>query len=212
MDTNIKILILEDSKDDVKLILRELNKSEIHFSSEVVQAREEYENMLDKFTPDIILADYSLPEFDGVTAFNIKQNKNPLIPFIMVSGVIGEENAVELIKTGITDYVLKDKLNVLNQKIDRALKATKEIKEKISVIEKLKIQNSKLFEIAFLQSHQVRGPITNILGLIELFNHDDPSDPINSEIITKLHQTTIEFDSIIHKVVQNTKEIKDLLQ
>lgn len=212
MDTNIKILILEDSKDDVKLILRELKKSEILFSSEVAQAREEYENMLDKFKPDIILADYSLPEFDGVTAFNIKQEKYPLIPFIMVSGVIGEENAVELIKTGVTDYVLKDKLNVLNQKIDRAIKAAKEIKEKISVIEKLKIQNSKLFEIAFLQSHQVRGPITNILGLIELFNHQDPNDPINSEIITKLLQTTIEFDSIIHKVVQNTKEIKDLLQ
>src|SRR5690606_40687579 len=112
----------------------------------------------------------------------------------------------------ITDYVLKDRLNVLNQKISRALKEAKEIKEKTLAVEALKIQNSKLFEIAFLQSHQVRGPITNILGLIELFNHLDFSDPINGEIIRKLRETTMEFDNIIHMVVQKTNEIKDLLQ
>src|SRR5690606_34910517 len=171
MDTNIKILILEDSKDDAKLILHELRKSELYFTSEVVKSRRAYEDMLNKFKPDIILADYSMPEFDGVTAFNIKQKKYPETPFILVSGTIGEEKVVELIKTGITDYVLKDRLNVLNQKISRALKEAKEIKEKTLAVEALKIQNSKLFEIAFLQSHQVRGPITNILGLIELFNH-----------------------------------------
>jgi len=212
MDTNIKILILEDSKDDAKLILHELRKSELYFTSEVVKSRRAYEDMLNKFKPDIILADYSMPEFDGVTAFNIKQKKYPETPFILVSGTIGEEKVVELIKTGITDYVLKDRLNVLNQKISRALKEAKEIKEKTLAVEALKIQNSKLFEIAFLQSHQVRGPITNILGLIELFNHLDFSDPINGEIIRKLRETTMEFDNIIHMVVQKTNEIKDLLQ
>ena len=208
----IKILILEDNRYDEELVLRELKNSGINSSTEIVQTREAYERKLDEFEPDIILADYALPKFDGVTAFSIKQEKYPDIPFIIVSGTIGEENAVELIKKGVTDYVLKDKINTLNQKINRALKEAEERKEKELAIEKLKIQNSKLFEIAFLQSHQVRGPITNILGLIELFNYENPNDPINTDIIKKLHQTTKEFDNIIHKVVKNTQEIKDILQ
>lgn len=208
----VKILIIEDNKYDEELVLRELKNSGINSSTEIVQTRETFEKKLDEFEPDIILADYALPKFDGVTAFGIKQEKYPDTPFIIVSGTIGEENAVELIKRGITDYVLKDKISTLSQKINRALKEAKERKEKTLAVEKLKVQNSKLLEIAFLQSHQVRGPITNILGLIELFNHENPNDPINGEIMRKLQQTTMEFDSIIHKVVKNTIEIKNILQ
>ena len=106
----IKILILEDNQNDAELLVRELKKSGLDFSFEHIQTRDAFEYALVNFKPDIILSDYSLPSFDGITAFYIKQKKSPDIPFIIVSGTIGEENAVELIKHGVTDYVLKDKL------------------------------------------------------------------------------------------------------
>lgn len=114
MSDKIKILILEDNQSDAELLQHELKKSELNFSSEIVQTRQEFDNALDNFKPDIILSDYSLPSFDGVTAFHVKQKKSPDTPFIIVSGTLGEENAVELIKKGVTDYVLKDNLISLN--------------------------------------------------------------------------------------------------
>jgi two-component system sensor histidine kinase/response regulator len=142
--SELKILILEDNQNDVDLLYRELKKSGLSFISRIVQTREEYENALENFGPDIILSDYSLPTFDAVTAFRIKQEKSPYIPFIIVSGIIGEENAVELIKNGVTDYTPKDKLFTLSPKINRALKDSEERKEKNITAEKLKIQAAEL--------------------------------------------------------------------
>lgn len=210
MDEKKKILIVEDNEFDVELLQRELRKSGLDFFSEVTQSRIEFERLLDDFKPDIIISDYHLPQFDGLTAFKIKQEKDPTIPFIIVSGTIGEENAVELIKSGVTDYTLKDKLDYINQKVIRALKEAEERKEKIIAVEKLKTQNAKLVEIVFLQSHQVRAPIVNIFGLINMFNFDNPNDPANSEVLINLKKTTKDFDNIIREIVKKTEEIMDI--
>jgi len=119
MESNCKVLIIEDNKSDIDLLQRELKKNQFNYISEIVETRESYVNALDTFHPDIILSDYSLPSFDGVSAFNIKQNKSPETPFIIVSGTIGEERSVELIRDGVTDYALKDKLFALMPKIYR---------------------------------------------------------------------------------------------
>ena len=144
MPATLKILVLEDNENDADLLFRELNKSGLNFISAVVQTRQEFEDALQHFCPDIILSDYSLPAFDAVTAFHIKQKTFPHIPFIIVSGVIADESAVELIKNGVTDYALKDKLFTLVPKINRALKDTQERKEKIIIAEKLNIQAAEL--------------------------------------------------------------------
>ncbi len=144
MTTNLKILVLEDNKSDADLLQRELKKSGLIFTCEIVQTRVDFEAALHNFRPDIILSDYSLPSFDAVSAFVLKQSLFPLIPFIIVSGVIGEENAVELIKNGVTDYTPKDKLITLSTKIERALKDTGERIEKKSIAEKLNIQTAEL--------------------------------------------------------------------
>jgi signal transduction histidine kinase len=144
MTVNLKILILEDNQSDADLLQRELKRSGLVFISEIVQTRLEFEGALQNFHPDIILSDYSLPAFDAVSAFQIKQNIAPLIPFIIVSGVIGEEIAVDLIKNGVTDYTIKDKLFTLSTKINRALKDAEARKEKIADAEKLKRQSAEL--------------------------------------------------------------------
>jgi DNA-binding NtrC family response regulator len=209
MTDGLKILIVEDNQSDTDLLQRELKKNGWNFISEVVQTRESYENALESFSPDIILSDYSLPAFDGVTAFNIKQKKSPEIPFIIVSGTIGEEKSIELIKSGITDYALKEKIFSLPPKISRALKDAKEKREKKIIDEALRTQHEKLLKIAFLQSHQVRVPIANILGLFNLFEFDKPADPINAEVLFMLKLVADSLDKTIHEIVQNTGEIKN---
>src|ERR1700712_3730888 len=144
MIAEAKILILEDDKSDADLLCRELKKSGLVFRSEVVQTKLTFEKALEQFRPDIIISDYSLPSFDAVTAFRIKQNTYPLIPFIIVSGTIGEENAVELIKEGVTDYASKGKLFALSVKIERALKEAEEKKEKVIIDEKLRVQTAEI--------------------------------------------------------------------
>jgi CheY-like chemotaxis protein len=208
MEDNLKILLIEDNQSDVELIQRELKKYRLNFTLELVETRLKYENALRNFTPDIILSDYSLPSFDGLTAFHIKQRLFQDIPFIMVSGTIGEERAVELIKNGITDYTLKDKLYTLYPKIVRGLKEAKESKEKRISDEKIRTQYEKLLEIAFLQSHQVRVPIANILGLFNLFKFDCPADPINSQVLLELKTVAEVLDKVIHEIVKKTSEIE----
>ena len=125
-----RVLILEHEPDDIALLVYELKKGNFNYVSEIVETRDTFTQALHDFKPEIVLSDYSLPSFDGVAAYQIKQEICPDIPFIIVSGTIGEENAVELIKKGVTDYVLKDKLFTIIPKIKRALKEAKERVEK----------------------------------------------------------------------------------
>jgi|GEM_PF-1529442 CheY-like chemotaxis protein len=208
MTDDFKVLIIEDNQSDADLLLRELKKNGLHFTFEIVETRESFEFALENFSPDIILSDYTLPSFDGVTAFHIKQNKSPEVPFIIVSGTIGEERAVELIKSGITDYALKDKLFSLPSKIKRALKDAEEKREKRNTDDELKEQHEKLLKIALMQSHQLRGPIANILGLFNLFEFDDPCAPVNGKVLAMLKLVAESLDKTIHEITQNTGEIK----
>jgi DNA-binding NtrC family response regulator len=208
MANEIKILLLEDNPSDADLIQQYMKRSGLVFTIKVVQTCEVYEKSIEEFRPDIILSDFSLPSFDGITAFHIKQEVHRDVPFIIVSGTIGEEKAVELIKMGVDDYASKDNLVSLGQKINRALKETENRIAKRIADQKLKLLNEKLFEIAFLQSHQVRVPVTQIIGLFSLFNFENPSDPINAEVLNKLKESAESLDNIIREIVKKTNEIK----
>lgn len=139
-----KVLILEDNSSDADLIVRHLKKSGSSFITKTVESKKVFEDSLDTFLPDIILSDYSLPSFDAVSAFKIIKERNLTTPFIIISGTIGEENAVMLIKEGVTDYVSKNNFSSLLQKITRALKETEEQIEKEDLLERLKTQTAAL--------------------------------------------------------------------
>ncbi len=143
MDDLLSILILEHDADDIELIQYELRKGGIVFNACIAHDQGSYEHALKDFSPQIILSDYSLPSFDGIHAFRIKQEICPDIPFLFVSGAIGEENSIELIKSGVTDYVLKDKLFTLPLKIDRAMSEWREKQAKREAEQKL-IKSEKL--------------------------------------------------------------------
>jgi PAS domain S-box-containing protein len=131
LSDSIRILFIEDNPDDLELLSYELKRNGIPHTACIVQTKADYERELINFNPQVILSDYALPSFNGLSAYQIKQNILPDVPFIIVSGTIGDENAVALIRNGITDYVLKDNIYQVPLKITRALKEAAERKEKI---------------------------------------------------------------------------------
>jgi signal transduction histidine kinase/BarA-like signal transduction histidine kinase len=127
---DLRILILEDVATDVALIERELRRQKIGFVSKWVKTEKDFINQLHSFTPDLILSDYNLPVFNGVQALAITLSERPEVPFIIVSGSLGEERAVEILKSGATDYVLKDRLSRLPQAVLRARREATERRER----------------------------------------------------------------------------------
>lgn len=130
MNIELRILILEDDEVDAKLIEQELQRSKLVHSSRVVMNEQDFMAGLEYHRPDIILADYKVPRFDGLAALAVARRKCPEVPFIFVSGVMGEELAVEALKSGATDYVVKDKLGRLTPAILRALREVQERNER----------------------------------------------------------------------------------
>jgi len=144
MSGELHILILEDVPTDAELIKDELREAGMIFTSKSVQDRAAYFEALDEFCPDIILSDYSLPSFDGLSALKLAVGKCPDVPFIFVSGALGEETAIDLLKQGATDYVLKSRLSRLGPAVTRALQEVRERAERKMVEEALKKREQAL--------------------------------------------------------------------
>jgi len=134
----LHILLLEDDPIDGELIGKVLSKSKITSHLTRVTNRQEFVESLNERLPDLILADYVLPTFDGLTAHQLAQAICPDVPFILVSGVLGEEQAVEALKQGATDYILKQRLERLEPAVRRALREKQERTERQLVTKALK--------------------------------------------------------------------------
>ena len=122
MDDTIRILLAEDNINDVKLLEKEFTKNGMKFSIHVVDNESEYRKALEEIKPDIILSDYTMPVFDGLTALRIRMEKAPMVPFIIVTGSIDEITAVECIKAGADDYVLKEGIHRIYPAVKSALR------------------------------------------------------------------------------------------
>jgi len=110
MKKAIHILIIEDNESDAALIIRLLRKAETHITCEVIDTAPQLERALGQHSCDFVICDYSLPQFDAIHALKRIKNHNFDIPFIVVSGTVGEETAVELMRAGAQDYIMKDNL------------------------------------------------------------------------------------------------------
>ena len=116
----LRILHLEDVQADAELVTRQLDKAELPHVVQNVASRDAFAQALAQFQPDVILADYSLPSFDGLSAVQMVRQKDPDLPIIVVTGILGDEAAVGMIKAGANDYILKDRLARLGPAIERA--------------------------------------------------------------------------------------------
>jgi len=130
MNGILKILFIEDVLQDAELIWREIGKEGLQFSHELVSTQNEYLEALNSTPPDIIISDFSLPKFDGLTALEIRNKICPMTPFILVTGSVNEEVAVECMKSGADDYILKNNLVRLLPAINNSLQKIKLTRER----------------------------------------------------------------------------------
>lgn len=121
MKDSIKILFIEDVQADAEMIWREISKNNINFEKKLVENKKDYISALELFEPELIISDYSLPQFDGMSALLLKNELAPEVPFILVTGSINEEIAVELMKSGADDYLIKQNLSRLGAAVTQAL-------------------------------------------------------------------------------------------
>jgi len=125
MRTQLKLVVVEDSVADAELLARHLAKAGLHCAINRVQTEPEFIAALHEDKPDLILSDFSLPNFSGLRALDLAVIHAPDTPFIYVSGTIGEERAIDALRRGATDYVLKSNLSRLSSAIERALREAK---------------------------------------------------------------------------------------
>jgi PAS domain S-box-containing protein len=130
MSDNLRILFVEDLVNDFELALYEIRKNRPHFSFKRVDTLADYEKSLKDFHPDIIISDYAMPLFNGMLALAMKKDCCPDIPFIMLTGSMNEETAVECMKGGADDYVIKEHIRRLPHAIETALTNAAVKKEK----------------------------------------------------------------------------------
>src|SRR5215813_2836383 len=126
MTSPLHVLHLEDNANDAELIQAALDSECIVSDVARVETRVDFLAALEQGGFDVVLADYTLPSFDGLSALNLARETCPDVPFIFVSGTLGEEVAIEALKIGATDYVLKERLSRLGPSVRRALREAKE--------------------------------------------------------------------------------------
>ncbi len=140
----LRILVLEDVPSDAELVIHQLKRSGFEFSSERVDTESDFKEALTRFAPDIVLADYSLPQFDGMSALRIVRSGHQDMPFIVVTGSLDEETAADCIKSGADDYVLKERLQRLPHAVRGALSAAESRRARRKAEAELALRTSAL--------------------------------------------------------------------
>ncbi|MCT7972909.1 response regulator [Laspinema olomoucense] len=147
----LHILLLEDSLLDAELIEAHLQESGLKVALKRVDTCEAFQDALESGPFDVILADYSLPSFDGFSALKMAQMRCPDLPFIFVSATLGEEVALETLKSGATDYVLKQRLERLVPSVQRAIREAREHRDRLKAEAALQ-ESDRRFRMALKNS------------------------------------------------------------
>ena len=179
MPRTLRALFVEDSDDDAQLLLRELQRSGYDVDYQRVETRPEMELALRRKTWDIILCDYTLPQFDAMAALSALKESGLDIPFFVISGSIQEEAAVMALKAGAHDFMVKGRFGRLVPAIERELQDS-EIRrlrregeaERASLSASLESVSAELERFLYTAFHDLRSPLVTIKGFLGLLGED----------------------------------------
>jgi signal transduction histidine kinase len=213
------IIHLEDNPLDHKLVAARLVEDGFQFQITHVDTRQAFLEAIKTCSPDLILGDYSLPQFDGLSALKLARQQCPNVPFIILSGAMGEIAAVEVLKAGATDYVLKDHLERLGPAVRRALDeaaeraahqaAQRQVREARDLAEAA--NRAKDHFLAVL-SHELRTPLTPALTAIQIIEAD-PTLPAEFREAVQMIRRNVQLEvKLIDDLLDLTRVTKGKLE
>ena len=212
----LHILYIEDNETDAELVIRHIRKSGLMVEYERVETCDEVIHSIQNKEFDLILCDHKLPQFDSFAALELIKEKGFDIPFIVVSGTIGEEKAVLLMKAGANDYVMKDSLKRLVPSIQRELKEAENRRLKKQAEEDLKKsyeivfnQHKKLLNFSYIVSHNLRSHVSNFLGILD-YIEVITLEKEKQEMMDKLKKVATQLDTTLfylNEIIQIQKNV-----
>ncbi len=188
----IRVFLLEDNLDDVELELHEMRKAQLHVDYDVARNRREFLERVVRFKPDIILADYALPDITGIEAIKIAKDMGVDAPVILITGDGNETIAVDSLRQGAVDYILKKNIAGLPARVKRSLeiwtdrRAKERAESEEMRLQQLLFENQKMEAIGRLAggiAHDFNNILTGVMGFSEICLIDIPQD---SKIRSKL--------------------------
>jgi signal transduction histidine kinase len=223
--TPLRALIVEDSEDDFLILEQHLRRGGYELDVERVQTADEFERALDRETWDVVFADFVLPGYSGLNALKEVQKRDLDVPFIIVSGKIGEDTAVGAMKAGAHDYVMKSNLARLAPAVERELRELRHRQERRAEAQRasdalaertmeLERSNRELEEFAYIASHDLSAPLRVIAGYLELFlhRHGDAVDEDAKVLLASAVRGTERMQRLIDDLLLYSRASHDALE
>lgn len=207
----LRVLIVEDSEDDMHLILRELRRGGYEVTHERVETAPAMQSALARGAWDLILCDYTLPRFSAAAALKALKESGVDIPFIVISGTIEEESAVEMLKAGAHDFILKGKMARLLPAIERERKdaGTRRLQreaeaERKDLIARLETINSEIERFTYLAFHDLRAPLIRIKGAADALEQDLEAgrDDYVKKDLERIAKSADQMDRILSELLE----------
>ena len=194
-----QLLHLEDSPNDAELVRACLSKSDIYCNVMLVTNQADYLRALTENPPELVISDFRLRGFDGIQAFHLLQQHDPKIPFILLSGALGESRAVECLKLGMTDFILKHHLNRLPPLVERALRETQERRERLVALAEIEDLNRRLQRAIRESQHRIKNNLQVLLGLVEAIRLENADSGSLTRLASHIHGLATLHDLLLHQ-------------